>query len=89
MWAGEGPREIRKQVDFSEPFRNTPAVHISLSMWDMDQKTNFRADISTDKITRSGFTIVFQTWSDTRVARVRADWLAIGELQDAEDWNVG
>lgn len=88
MWVGEGPREIRKQVKFSESFREAPAVHISLSMWDMDQKTNFRADISADKITKSGFTIVFQTWGDTRVARVRTDWLAIGELRDTENWNV-
>jgi hypothetical protein len=89
MWAGEGPRAVRKEVEFSGAFRSAPAVHISLSMWDMDQTTNFRADISTENITETGFTILFQTWADSRVARVRADWFAIGELPDDDDWDVG
>lgn len=89
MWVGEGPRAIRKEIKFSEPYRSIPAVHISLSMWDMDQKTNFRADIAAESITEAGFVVLFQTWGDTRVARVRADWLAIGELTDSDDWNVG
>ena len=65
-----------------------PVVQVSLSMWDMDQKTNQRADISAETITPEGFEIVFKTWGDTRVARVRADWLAIGELRDEDDWDV-
>jgi hypothetical protein len=32
--------------------------------------------------------IVFRTWGDTRVARVRADWLAIGEVRGEDDWQV-
>ena len=89
MWAGSGPRELRQAVEFSENFVALPIVHISLSMWDMDQKTNQRADISAEEITVKGFTIVFKTWGDTRVARVRADWLAIGQLIHEDDWDVG
>ncbi|MBT8476981.1 MAG: H-type lectin domain-containing protein, partial [Alphaproteobacteria bacterium] len=59
-----------------------------ISMWDMDQKSNQRADISAEEITTEGFTIVFRTWGDTRVARVRADWTAIGPLPDEDDWEV-
>ncbi len=51
---------------------------VSISMWDLDQKTNSRADITAEKITRTGFHLVFRTWGDTRVARIRADWMAIG-----------
>ncbi len=54
----------------------------------MDQKTNQRADISAEAITAEGFSIVFRTWGDTRVARVRADWLAIGPMQDDEGWDL-
>jgi hypothetical protein len=32
--------------------------------------------------------IVFRTWGDTRVARVRADWLAIGALPHEDDWEI-
>lgn len=88
MWTGSGQRELRKSVLFSESFVGSPVVHVSLSLWDMDQKTNQRADISTDKITAEGFTIVFRTWGDTRVARVRADWMATGELPHEDDWDV-
>jgi hypothetical protein len=88
MWTGHGPRELRREVTFSEPFLSEPAVQVSLSMWDMDQKTNQRADISAESVTLEGFTIVFRTWGDTRVARVRADWQAIGEIRGEDDWHI-
>lgn len=87
MWTGEGLRETRRSVTFSEPFRATPTIHVALSMWDIDQKTNQRVDISSDAITVSSFEIVFRTWGDTRVARVRADWMAIGEVSSEDDWD--
>lgn len=88
MWTGHGPRELRRVVTFAEPFRSEPVVQVTLSMWDMDQKTNQRADISAEMVTSEGFVIVFRTWGDTRVARVRADWLAIGEASGEDDWEL-
>ena len=88
MWTGSGPRESRHKIAFKEPFRDAPSVMVSISMWDLDQKTNTRADISAEKITKSGFQLVFRTWGDTRVARIRADWMAIGPLRDDDDWDV-
>ena len=40
------------------------------------------------EITGTGFQLVFRTWGDTRVARVRADWTAIGPVKDDDDWDV-
>jgi len=88
MWTGKGPRQHRHAVTFSEPYAEPPAIHISMSMWDMDQKTNQRADIAAEDIGEKGFTIVFRTWGDTRVARVRADWTAIGPLPDPDVWDL-
>ncbi|PTE13414.1 hypothetical protein C5F44_13800 [Fuscovulum blasticum DSM 2131] len=88
MWTGNGPREYRLDVTFPEPFTRTPAVTVGLSMWDMDHKTNSRMDIGAENITPQGFQIVFKTWGDTRIARVRADWLAIGSVRDDEDWEI-
>lgn len=88
MWAGDGPRKSRSKITFDEAFRAAPSVQVSLSMWDLDQKTNPRADIAATDVTPGGFTLLFQTWGDTRVARVRADWLAIGELADGDEWDV-
>lgn len=89
MWTGSGPREIRKSVEFEEPFAEIPAVSIGMSMWDFDKGTNQRADISAELITCEGFSIVFRTWGDTRVARIRAEWTAMGEVVDEQDdWQL-
>ncbi len=88
MWTGSGARERRHRLQFSEPFRSVPAVHIALSLWDMDSATNARADIAAEKITEKGFEVVFRTWADTRVARVRVRWMAIGAAFDEDDWQL-
>lgn len=88
MWAGSGAREKRVSVKFSEVYRSAPTVQVSLAMWDMDQKTNARADLSAENITEHGFDLVFRTWGDTRVARIRAKWLSIGEVYHEDDWQI-
>jgi hypothetical protein len=88
MWTGQGARERRKAVEFSEAFARPPTVHVSLSMWDMDTEAAVRADLFADNISETGFEIVFRTWSDSRIARVRAAWMAIGDLPFEDDWNV-
>ena len=88
MWTGHGPREVRKSIVFSEPFKAAPAVMVGISMWDLDQKSNQRSDIAAERISETGFDIVFKTWGDTRVARIRADWVAIGGVSDEDDWDI-
>ncbi len=88
MWTGEGPRERRVRVKFSEPFRTPPAVMVALSLWDTDASVNQRIDLKAERIGRKGFTIRFTTWGDSRIARVHAAWMAIGELEDEELWDV-
>lgn len=88
MWTGQGDRESRHLISFKEPFITPPSVMVSVGMWDMDHKHNSRADIVAEKITESGFHLVFRTWGDTRVARVRADWIAMGEVKDDENWEL-
>ena len=88
MWTGVGPREVRQTQAFPEPFLAPPAVMVNVSMWDIDHKSNSRVDISAENITPDAFQIVFRTWGDTNIARIRADWLAIGQLKDDDDWDV-
>ncbi|MBV7380710.1 H-type lectin domain-containing protein [Maritimibacter dapengensis] len=87
MWTGEGDREIRMKIPFSESFTSPPAVMVGMSMWDIDAETNSRIDISSDNVTADDFEIVFSTWGDTKVARIRADWIAFGEVADEDDWD--
>lgn len=86
MWTGSGARERRKHVRFSEPFKAPPTVQVTLSLWDVDQSANLRADLKARNVTETGFDMVFGTWSDSRVARVRMAWTAIGELDCDEEW---
>jgi hypothetical protein len=86
MWTGDGSRQRHRDVRFSEPFLLPPSVHVSMSLWDMDSATNARADVAAEKITEKGFRVIFRTWGDTRVARVRVRWMAIGEVTYEDDW---
>lgn len=88
MWTGSGPREVRQKEQFKEAFVAPPAVTVGISMWDMDHNANSRVDITAENVSETGFEIVFRTWADTRIARIRADWLAIGQAQDDDDWDV-
>ena len=88
MWTGSGPRKVSRAVEFSEAFSTQPMVHVSLSMWDMGNDSNARADIRAENVTETGFDLVFQTCSDTRIARVSASWLAIGEVADPDQWQL-
>ena len=88
MWTGRGQRERRRHIKFSEEYKTEPTVQLTLSLWDVDAATTMRADIQAEAITRSGFDMVFRTWGDTRVARVRIAWTAIGALSESDDWDV-
>jgi len=88
MWTGTGPREFRTQVSFSEAYKTRPAVFATIDMWDFDKAGNLRGDVQTRAITLTGFQLVFRTWGDTRVARIRAAWQAIGEVWDDEQWKL-
>jgi H-type lectin domain len=89
MWTGDGPREVRQEQDFSEPFLAPPAVTVGISMWDIDHQTNSRVDITAENVTATDFEIVFRTWGDTRIARIRADWMAIGPARSEDEWDLG
>lgn len=88
MWTGEGTRERRQRIHFDHPFAELPMVHVSLTLWDMDSAHNVRADLSAEDISKTGFDAVFRTWLDTRVARVRMSWIAMGPVSNDDDWDV-
>lgn len=88
MWTGQGQRERRKTIKFAEPFKSAPTVQLSPSLWDIDTTGAMRADVAAKNVTKVGFDMVFRTWGDTRVARMRIAWTAIGEMSELDDWDV-
>lgn len=87
MWSGEGSRVVRKQIAFPAEFLQPPAVQLGIAMWDMAVNGNQRLDVAVEAVTASGFTAVCATWGDTRVARVRVSWLAIGAAPYADEFD--
>ncbi|WP_375259930.1 H-type lectin domain-containing protein [Citreimonas sp.] len=88
MWTGSGPRERSRAVTFAQPFLDAPVVQVTVSLWDTDQSTNLRAEIAAEDVTPVGCTLVFRTWGDTRIARIRMRWTATGAVASEDDWPV-
>ena len=88
MWTGQGPRLTRQSVRFAGLYESVPLVQVSLAMWDISNATNARADVAADDVTREGFDIVFRTWGDTRIARVRVAWFSIGAVRSDDSWDL-
>lgn len=88
MWKGNGPRAARRSVSFSEHFSQAPSVSLQLSMIDMSNDAYIRADLQSEDVSTSGFDIVFRTWGDSRVARIRVAWQAIGALPSEDTWDL-
>ncbi len=88
MWTGKGPRERRERIFFDEAFIRQPMVQVAVALWDVSNGSNLRSEILADNITEDGFDMVFRTWQDSQVARVRLSWIAFGEIDDEDDWDV-
>jgi hypothetical protein len=77
---------VRRVVRFDAGFLEPPTVLVGVSLWDCDSSANLRADIAADAVTTEGFEIVFRTWADSRIARIRVGWTAMGPLPHEDDW---
>ncbi len=88
MWTGNGPRESCKTVRFPTAFRSAPAVQLAVSLWDVSPEAALRAELRARDIAPDGFKVVFNTWGDTRIARLRVAWMAIGEATHDDDWEL-
>ena len=87
MWAGSGEREKRTPVQFKDTFKSIPNVMVSLEMFDFDSRKNQRAETVVENVTQNGFDIVFRTWGDTKVARAKASWMAVGGVEAEDNWD--
>lgn len=88
MWAGTGPRLVRRKVTFSETYADVPVITLQLSMIDLSNDAFIRADLQAENITTSDFEIVFRTWEDSRVARIRVAWQSIGAVSSEDSWDL-
>ncbi|KAK2594034.1 hypothetical protein QQS21_008253 [Conoideocrella luteorostrata] len=68
-----------KKVKFpAKFFDKVPKVFIAISALDMDSSVNLRVKVSADKIDAYGFTWHGDSWADSQLYTVSADWVAFG-----------
>ena len=72
-------REFVTHILFDAPFSNTPIVHIGLSGFDIDQRDSARISVQATAITSTGFDMRIKSWQNTRVYKVEASWIAMGQ----------
>lgn len=65
------------RVDFGEPFASPPEVLVSLTQIDQETRGAAILRIVVTAIDAGGFNYDLHTWCNTRVARVRAEWIAV------------
>lgn len=88
MWSGSGQRAVVKTIKLKEAFAERPSVTLTLAMCDMSNDAFLRFSLHAETVKNDGFEIHFETWGDTKIARVRVAWQAIGEVSSDEDWDV-
>ena len=87
MWVGDGQRSVRHKITFSSPFVQPPHVILSLSLMDADNSVPLRFDLKPENIDKKGFEVVFNTWLDSRFARVSVVWTAFGQHVNEDYWH--
>lgn len=72
-------RVYTHEVTFATPFEDAaPVVQVSLCGFDADNRAATRLSLRPHAITTRGFSVVIETWRDSRVYGVEFSWLAIG-----------
>jgi hypothetical protein len=68
-----------KKVKFpAKLFDREPKVFLAISELDLDSSTNLRVKVSADKIDEFGFVWRAESWDDSSIYNVGADWIAFG-----------
>jgi hypothetical protein len=75
--AGSGDRMMGIDVKFDKPFASKPQVVLGVTAMDGAKEANIRYEVTTDAVTRDGFTIQLKTWGDTKIFMLSGSWLAV------------
>lgn len=88
MLIGQGPCEVRRVVESCERFLSPLVAHVWLSMWVVDLETTSASSSRPTSSTRKASSSSSALGADTRITRVRADWIAIGGASSDDDREV-
>ncbi|XP_055889375.1 uncharacterized protein LOC129926899 [Biomphalaria glabrata] len=65
------------QVSFKTAFKNMPLVFQTVLFQDINSNKNVRFTVGTDKESKTGFTGMCFTWSDSIINQLDVEWIAI------------
>ncbi len=71
--------EIIRDVDFYNPYAEVPEVICYLVHIDSSQFKNHRMHVSPQNITRTGFEIHLDSWGDSQIYELEAEWIAFSK----------
>jgi hypothetical protein len=74
-----GERIMTIDIKFDKPFNSKPKVYLSLIQIDASKETNIRYNIEAVSVSRDGFTLKVNTWSDSKIFSMSGNWLAYTE----------
>ena len=79
MWSESGDRCVEVKVRFKTPFRGAPEVTAHIIGMDSACDSNQRYWLNVRNVGSNSFSLKFNTWGDTKIARVGVSWQAIGQ----------
>ncbi len=79
MFAGSGARKVSTIIKFGRKFRGDPVVHISIAALHHKNNHDLRHTTVVTNITNEDFEVTTSTWSDTKIALLSINWMAIGK----------
>jgi len=88
MWDGDGEREVRIPITFNTDMKSQPNIFLTINKLDSSQAHNLRYNILAEDVSKYGFTIVFKTWSDSRIYSASVSWMVIGSLRADEQCSL-
>ena len=71
-------RERPFTIVFREPFDGPPAVHLTITIEDVDKNYNKRIHTAAQEVTATGFVMFIGTWCNTYIHSIRVNYRAIG-----------
>ena len=70
-------RQYRQPVTFKRAFSSMPKIMLGITL--LETSENVRLSVHAEQIHTQGFTMVFETRSDSRLEEVKVEWLAFSE----------
>ncbi len=78
---GMNTRVFRRFIPFEKPFSSPPALQVGLTGFDINNEGNARLRVQAGGISETGFYLEIESWLDTQIWLVEAQWIAFGHLE--------